>query len=643
MKTLQKIISQYMRHVTYLLIAIILVIIVYIQIANEQRQACENATRTFYQIEQVLNQNQEELAEVREAYSKTCLHNAEAIAYIIQNEPSILGSIGGLKKIAQFMEVDEIHIFDKTGRIYAGTHPEYYDYTFDSGEQMSFFKPMLEDHSLKLVQDITPNTAEAKLMQYSALWSKNDDFIVQVGMEPVRVMNVSAKNELSFLFSLFRVNLEAGYYAIHSETGEIVGSTDLTCVGKNLTEIGLKLDEITDDGKGFHAVINGEHSYCIFTKIGLNYIGRIIPNRVLYQRIPWSTFMLAVCLIMITLILSYAVTGYMNKYVVGGIHSINERLYRIAQGNLDEMVDIHTSVEFSELSSYINTMKKSLLDNNKKMSYVLSKTKMYIGVYEYNQHMKRVRFTEYVPQILLLDHKEAARLSSDYLMFKEFIDNLRQNPIANDSGVFELKDHYVKLEEITDNSGVFGVIIDVTKEICERRKMEAERDIDLLTGLYNRRGLEMKLTSLFNNPDELAHSALIMIDADNLKTINDTYGHEAGDVYLKKIARLITSIDVKKSVSARLGGDEFVLFWYQYDNEKDLLNALSMLENIQEHNPVPLNDRVYVPLRFSFGYCLTAKNMDYHRLLKEADKRMYQQKRKRKASASGIPQSSEPT
>ena len=84
----------------------------------------------------------------------------------------------------------------------------------------------------------------------------------------------------------------------------------------------------------------------------------------------------------------------------------------------------------------------------------------------------------------------------------------------------------------------------------------------------------MKLTSLFSNPDELAHSALIMIDADNLKTINDTYGHEAGDVYLKKIARLITSIDVKKSVSARLGGDEFVLFWYQYDNEKDLLNAL---------------------------------------------------------------------
>ena len=79
------------------------------------------------------------------------------------SEPSVSEDMEELKRIAALMEVDEIHIFDKTGRIVAGTHPEYYDYTFDSGEQMSFFKPMLEDRSLKLVQDVTPNTAEGKM------------------------------------------------------------------------------------------------------------------------------------------------------------------------------------------------------------------------------------------------------------------------------------------------------------------------------------------------------------------------------------------------------------------------------------------------------------------------------------------------
>ena len=65
------------------------------------------------------------------------------------------------------------------------------------------------------------------------------------------------------------------------------------------------------------------------------------------------------------------------------------------------------------------------------MSYVLSKTNMYIGVYEYNQHMKRVRFTEYVPQILSLDHTEIQRLSSDYKVFKEFIDKLYRSSRLN--------------------------------------------------------------------------------------------------------------------------------------------------------------------------------------------------------------------
>ena len=96
----------------------------------------------------------------------------------------------------------------------------------------------------------------------------------------------------------------------------------------------------------------------------------------------------------------------MNQYVVGGIHSVNEKLHSIAQGNLDELIDIRTSVEFSELSGYINRMKQSLLDNTQKMSYVLSKTNMYIGIYEYNRHMKRVRIT---PLHLMRGHVPGCR------------------------------------------------------------------------------------------------------------------------------------------------------------------------------------------------------------------------------------------
>lgn len=630
MQTLGNIINRYMRSVTLFLVIALLALILYLQVAHERRQAYEAATETFYQIRQVLEKNQAELTEIKSAYRQTCLHNAEAIAYMIEDNPSVLNSVETLKEIAALIEVDEIHIFDTTGRIYAGTHPEYYDFTFDSGDQMRFFKPMLTDKSLRLVQNITPNTAEAKLMQYSALWSKNKAFIVQVGMEPVNVLKATEKNELSYIFSLFRVNPDANYYAVHKYSGTVVGSTDLSCVGKNLSEIGLSLDAVTAHDKGFHADVNGERSYCVFMEIGGNYIGRILSCQDLYRRIPPTTVALAVCLITIAMILSYVVTRYMNRYVVEGIHGINEKLHSIAQGNLDEIVDIQSSVELAELSGYINRMKKSILDNNRKMSYVLGKTNMYIGVYEYNRHMKRVRITEHVPRILALETGEADRLCADYRAFREFIADLRKNPFADETCVFAIRERYVKLEEVIDSDEIFGVIIDVTDEIEKRKKIEAERDYDSLTGLYNRRGLENRLSALFDRPTALGHSAVVMIDTDNLKTINDTYGHDAGDVYLKEIAGLFRDFGPKSSVSARLGGDEFILFLYRYGSEQELTDTISLLADLQNSRFASLNDQVRVPLRFSFGCSLTGQSADYEKLMKEADEKMYENKRARK-------------
>lgn len=629
MQTLRNIISHYMRHVTFVLVAFLLAVILYFQFAHEQKLALETAGETFYQIGQLLERNQKELEETKTAYRQTCQHNAEAIAYIIEDNPSVLDSVEELKRIAKMMEVDEIHIFDTTGRIYAGTHPEYYDYTFDSGEQMGFFKPLLTDKSLCLVQEITPNTAEAKLMQYSALWSKSGAFIVQVGMEPVNVLKATEKNELSYLFSLFRVNPHANYYAVGS-SGEIVGSTDLASVGKKLSDIGIDLDQIAVGTTSFHARVNGVNSYCVFREKSGNYIGRVLSCREMYRSIPPITAVIAVCLITIALILSHIVTKYMNLYVVEGIRSVNEKLHSITQGNLDEMIDIQNSVEFSELSSYINRMKQSLLDNNKKMSYVLSKTNMYIGVYEYNHHMKRVRITQHVPRILCLEPEEAEALSADYRQFQAFITALRENPVEGETNVYSLKERYIKLEELDKENEIFGVVIDVTEEIRRRRKIEAERDYDLLTGLYNRRGLEIRLSALFGEPEALGCSAVVMIDADNLKTINDTYGHDAGDIYLKEIAALLRDFGPKSCVSARLGGDEFLLFLYRYGSGQELADTIALLTDLQHNSYADLNDQVRVPLQFSFGCSLTGQSADYEKLMKEADEKMYENKKKRK-------------
>ena len=197
----------------------------------------------------------------------------------------------------------------------------------------------------------------------------------------------------------------------------------------------------------------------------------------------------------------------------------------------------------------------------------------------------------------------------------------------------EEPEQYVRLEELEIGNEVFGVVIDETEDIIKRRQIEAERDVDLLTGLYNRRGIETQIDLLFQKPEVMRHAAVVMIDADGLKGINDTYGHEMGDVYLKKVGSVINNFGIQSSLSARIGGDEFVLFLYDYDDENELLNTIRTIEYIQGHSTARLNENLTVPLRFSFGYCMLEEGLSYEEMLKTADERMYANKRMRKKEA----------
>lgn len=628
---IKKIVSKYMMAITLIIGIIILVLVICFHILAEQKQAKERAQSVFLEIESILNENQKELEEVEEEYSQTCLYNAETIAYIIESDKSLLESIDELERIAEMVQVDEIHIFNKEGEIYAGTHPEYYGISMSEGEQIGFFLPMIEDKSLSLCQPITPNTAEGKPMQYSAVWSKTGEFIVQVGMEPTSVFKVTEKNELSYIFAHLRVDVGVNLYAIEKNSGEIVGSTTKKDIGMHCSEIGFDYEKLLRKSESVHMTINGVDSYCVFTEMGDNLIGRVISNDTLYKEIPSSVMEIGIGIVIVAAILGYAVMWHINKYVINGIHKINKKLALIGEGNLNENVCENSSLEFSELSNHINSMVKSLLMTTDKMSYVLNRTDMNIGVYEYNDKMENVRFTERVPRILEIDMLEEKKLKSNNKLFASYIEKIRSSVYSEEEqDIYRFKNKYIRLEEISEKGNVFGIIIDITDSIERRMKLEMERDRDVLTGLYNRRGLESILSKLFKEPDRLGYGALIMIDTDGLKGINDNYGHEKGDIFLRKVAGVIGTYGVKKCVSARLGGDEFVLFLYDYEKEEDVLSDINTLKYIQEKSSVHLDMNLIVPLGFSFGYVLSKGKSDYESMLHEADELMYINKRERK-------------
>ena len=111
----------------------------------------------------------------------------------------------------------------------------------------------------------------------------------------------------------------------------------------------------------------------------------------------------------------------------------------------------------------------------------------------------------------------------------------------------------------------------------ERRRIEHERDYDILTGLYNRQAFQRVCESLFAKPETLGHAALLMTDLDNLKTINDTYGHDWGDQYLRQTGRCLAASTPPGTLAARLSGDEFMLLLYGYDSRDAVREELEKL------------------------------------------------------------------
>ena len=643
MPKMRKQITGYLFKVGAVVTLLLLALFVFFQLRGEQERMRIDAEEMFVQIEQILVENREELETLRAEYKESTLHRAENVAELLQERPEAIYDRKELERIAAMVEVDEIHIFDTNGVIVAGTVPIYYGYSFDDGEQIGFFKPLLEDKSLRLVQDITPNTAVGMSMQYSALWSKDGERIVQVGMYPVNVLKVTEKNELSYIFSLLYANTDVQLYAADRETGRIRGATAKENVGKTLDKIGISLESALTDTDGFHAKVNGEPVFCIFTILDDNLIGYITPHRSIHLSILVNAIMMALGLLLVTFLMMYIVARYLEKYVIRGVTGTNDALKEITRGDLDRTVNIRTNLEFSELSDHINAMVKSLLSSTRKISFILDQTDLNIGVYMYSENMDYVRYTEHVPQILAFSNLNSEQHSVARDAFEVIISSLRRRPLEGEDGVYVLrigdKERYIRLEETREGYETTGIVIDETEEVLRRREIEKQRDMDPLTGILNRRGLDNALGELFSQPDKLGRYAIIMVDADGLKTVNDNCGHAYGDLYIRGVVDTLTRYGQGlrgQYLLSRNGGDEFVMFLYGYSDDDSLLDDVHALSQYQDRETIALSGGEALRLHFSYGYSLSKDEETYYgELFRKADERMYENKRRRKGSAAG--------
>jgi len=180
-----------------------------------------------------------------------------------------------------------------------------------------------------------------------------------------------------------------------------------------------------------------------------------------------------------------------------------------------------------------------------------------------------------------------------------------------------------------------GVINDVTDR--KRRELSAQRlaTHDALTGLLNRHGMADSLADLFNrsNAERLRETAILQIDLDFFKQVNDTYGHEAGDRVLCHVARVLEDTVRRSDLVGRQGGDEFIAVLLGIEaSAKAQEIADSMIEKITR--PVDVGGGKWANVSASIGIAFPSGLGDTpDTVLRRADTAMYEAKQRGRSRA----------
>lgn len=136
-----------------------------------------------------------------------------------------------------------------------------------------------------------------------------------------------------------------------------------------------------------------------------------------------------------------------------------------------------------------------------------------------------------------------------------------------------------ELEQIATSFN--DTVVRFSEMLKENKQLQWESETDYLTQLPNSRAFEQALEAYHQRHPE-AKRALIVLDLDHFKGINDTYGHEAGNEILKQFADLLKREDTAKGTIARYGGEEFIILLPSYTKEKALVYAESLRQAIEK-------------------------------------------------------------
>ena len=534
------------------------------------------------QVAGIIERNTDDEKEMIQSLKEDYMVRAKAVAYILDANEKTEHDVPELQKIAKLMSVDEVHLFDKSGKVYSGTLPKYYGYNFSSGKQIAYFKPMLKNKKLTMCQDVTPNTSEGKKMMYAITWNDAGTRMIQVGVEPVRLLEKLKRNEIKSVVSNMPVYEGIDIYVADRKSGKIYGATDPRKIGNKLKQ--LKISKSRSVSRN----IDGYTVGVVYDMTHLNGSNAVAMLSVMLYLLIATIILL----IMIARVLRINREKEEQYAVLATMAGLNHSMYviKLRENKIMRYGGAEIGEENIEGSYYedADVRLRALLENRTAEEY-------------------REAAGEFVDLHTLPERMEGEKyISGDF--------------IGTTLGWFQASFIAIRQDEEQRPLSVIFAVRSIEYEKRKEEQLLRSSTTDELTRCYNRRAYEQDIKKLTADKKFLYLSA----DVNGLKAVNDRLGHAAGDELLCGVAGCMKQSFEDYGKVYRIGGDEFVTILFTDEEQFGIIKQnFDLLVDNWSGDTVP-------HMSVSCGAVWSDERQweSVHEIAKLADQRMYEKKAK---------------
>ncbi len=361
----------------------------------------------------------------------------------------------------------------------------------------------------------------------------------------------------------------------------------------------------------------------------------IVEEKNLFQPAERIRFYVAISLIF-SLVLGFIVSILIGIWFIKPITDLVKEV-KSSDPEMPITLTKTNIAEIDELARSVELLSTKVAESAAELSKIVGMMEVPICAFEHDLKNDKVLCTDAFFELTgaKREKNESGYISAEY--FYKLLDEIRRCPEPDSEDVYccengSCGNRWLRIKVQKSDGKILGIIEDATREIMEKKKIEYERDRDLLTHLLNRRAFQAKVIKLLKEKD-VKTAALVMWDLDNLKFVNDTYGHDFGDQYIKTAASVLNELSIYNGIVGRMSGDEFYAFIYGYEDKQQIKEIIKRVQNKLCNTILKLPDGKDLNITASTGIAwYPDDSTSYYELLKYADFAMYESKNGEKGS-----------